>query len=137
MTLSSYIDLMGSCGMCMSSSSGAVMLVVSINQLYQLKYNLIIAMSFVIGDSKRELDFFMNQQQTCGPLLGPGSYYTPQRYNSSEGKVPFGSGSRRKLQAPHIEMIHDMLQFRIIPDHRSIQNQTMPELHKQDIYDNK
>ena len=35
-------------------------------------------MSFVIGESKRELNFYMNQRRSVGPDIGPGAYYTPQ-----------------------------------------------------------
>lgn len=62
-------------------------------------------MSFVISESKRELDFYMNQNRSGGPTVGPGAYYTPQWYARSQCKVPFGSGSRRHLEAPHQEIV--------------------------------
>lgn len=33
-------------------------------------------MSFVVNESKRELDFFMNKRQSVGPNIGPGAYNT-------------------------------------------------------------
>lgn len=54
-------------------------------------------MSFVISESKRELDFHMGQKKSVGPSVGPGAYYTPERFSSLESKIPFGSGERRRV----------------------------------------
>jgi hypothetical protein len=50
-------------------------------------------MSFVVSESKRELDFFMNKRSSVGPNIGPGAYIATQQLNNSyESKIPFGSG---------------------------------------------
>jgi hypothetical protein len=61
-------------------------------------------MSFVMSEARRELNFYMNQSKAVGSNVGPGSYHTPQWYISSESKIPFGSGSRRKLYSPFVEL---------------------------------
>ena len=63
-------------------------------------------MSFVLNESKRELDFFHNHRLSVGPNLGPGAYQSPSAFDKFEqGKAAFGSNSRRGLQEAHIELL--------------------------------
>ena len=73
-------------------------------------------MSFVVSESRRDLDFHQNKVRSVGPNVGPGSYTEPQQKKcSSESRVPFGSGARRRINTHHVELMHDITQFRIIP----------------------
>ena len=84
-------------------------------------------MSFVMSELPRELNFSAANgcgAPSVGPNLGPGSY-NAQIPSGSKGApgdkkgslvAPFGTSTRRKLNMPHIEMLQDLTQFRLIPD---------------------
>jgi hypothetical protein len=84
-------------------------------------------MSFVISELPRELNFSAANgcgAPSVGPNLGPGSYnaQVPSGSKGAPGDkkgslvAPFGTSTRRKLNMPHIEMLQDLTQFRLIPD---------------------
>ena len=89
-------------------------------------------MAFVISEQARELNFHSTNscgsksKPAVGPNLGPGSYnagrkggMTSHSAASSGGAAPFGTSSRRKLNLPYMELLHDMAgNCRIIPDAR-------------------
>jgi len=72
-------------------------------------------MSFVMGESKRELDFFNGSRMSAGPNLGPGSYgQSEEKKPAPPSKIPFMSGERRRIDDPSRELLRDCIQFRII-----------------------
>ena len=87
-------------------------------------------MAFVQSEQPRESTFLHPPSyQAVGPNLGPGTYNFPDPRSSQSLEkqqsllAPFGTSQRRRLNMPHLEMLQDLAQFRIIPDFKQIHAQ--------------